>query len=341
MPDSRHPLDTIHEKAETLKVEATRKTGRVFAPYSDVITNREEAKRLVRQFTMMSSDSIAELTSELESVINQEVMETGSQILKDYQEKLAKIDENATEKELDFDTADLIKGALNSMKENAEIWCSEEFATETVEDVGEVSYEEKVYYEKVGQEEEQVADGTEQVKIGTKKVKVGSHREKTGTRTVKNPEKSGFFGFLKFWEPKYIEQDVYEDVDDYKDEDVYETVIKYKTVMRDIYEEKREQVEKFSVETAVIQTGLISKLRRNLDDGIEDALRYAEDQIERIKAQFTNLFDELDVIIKEKYTELEQCASDQKTKEEELKKNKILLKWIEANKAEIDDILDI
>ena len=117
--------------------------------------------------------------------------------------------------------------------------------------------------------------------------------------------------------------------------------IKYKTVMRDIYEEKREQVEKFSVETAVIQTGLISKLRRNLDDGIEDALRYAEDQIERIKAQFTNLFDELDVIIKEKYTELEQCASDQKTKEEELKKNKILLKWIEANKAEIDDILDI
>lgn len=150
-----------------------------------------------------------------------------------------------------------------------------------------------------------------------------------------------FSGFLKFWEPKYIEQDVYEDVDDYKDEDVYETVIKYKTVMRDIYEEKREQVEKFSVETAVIQTGLISKLRRNLDDGIEDALRYAEDQIERIKAQFTNLFDELDVIIKEKYTELEQCASDQKTKEEELKKNKILLKWIEANKAEIDDILDI
>ena len=330
-----NPLETIHEKAETLKVEATRKTGRVFAPYSDVITNREEAKRLVRQFTMMSSDSIAELTSELESVINQEVMETGSQILKDYQEKLARIDEDATEKELDFDTADLIKGALNSMKENAEIWCSEEFAAETVEDVGEVSYEEKVYYEKVGQEEEQVADGTEQVKIGTKKVKVGSHREKTGTRTVKNPEKSGFFGFLKFWE------DVYEDVDDYKDEDVYETVIKYKTVMRDIYEEKREQFEKFSVETAVIQTGLISKLRRNLDDGIEDALRYAEDQIERIKAQFTNLFDELDAIIKEKYTELEQCASDQKTKEEELKKNKILLKWIEANKAEIDDILDI
>ena len=336
-----NPLETIHEKAETLKVEATRKTGRVFAPYSDVITNREEAKRLVRQFTMMSSDSIAELTSELESVINREVMETGSQILKDYQEKLAKIDEDATEKELDFDTADLIKGALNSMKENAEIWCSEEFATETVEDVGEVSYEEKVYYEKVGQEEEQVADGTKQVKVGTKKVKVGSHREKTGTRTVKNPRRKGFFGFFRIWEDKYIEQDVYEDVDDYKDEDVYETVVKYKTVMRDIYEEHREQVEKFSVETAVIQAGLISKLRRNLDDGIEDALRYAEDQIERIKEQFTKLFDELDVIIKEKYTELEQCASDQKTKEEELKKNKILLKWIEANKAEIDDILNI
>ena len=35
---------------------------------------------------MMSSDSIAELTSELESVINQEVMETGEKLLKEYQE---------------------------------------------------------------------------------------------------------------------------------------------------------------------------------------------------------------------------------------------------------------
>lgn len=335
------PMESIENKAEYLKAEATKKTSRIFGSYGDVITNKEEAKRLVAQFTMMCSDSIAELTSELESVINQEVMKTGEKILFEYQEKLAKIDENATEKELDFDTVDLIKGALNTMKENAQAWCSDSFAAETVDDVGETSYEEKVYYEKVGQEEEEVVDGTERVKIGTKKVKIGSHREKTGTRTVRNPNKRGPFSFLKFWESKYIEEDVYETVDDYKDEDVYKTVLKYKTVMRDIYEERREQIEKFSVETSVIQAGLVSKLRRNLDDGIEDALSYAKNQIEKMKTQFADMFDELDRLIQQKYTELEQCAKDQKTKEAELEKNRKILTWIEACKAEIDGILNI
>ena len=330
-------MEALVEKAETLKAEAARKTSRVFEPYGDVITNKAEAKRLVSQFTMMSSDYIAELTSELESAINREVMETGEQILTEYQEKLSKIDEESTDKQLDFDTVDLIKGALNGMRENAAAWCSDDFATETIDDVGEVTYEEKIYYEKVGQEEEQVIDGTEKVKIGTKKVKVGSHREKTGTRTVRNPDKK----WWKIFTPKYIEEDVYETVDDYKDEDIYETVVKYKTVMKDIYEEHREQIENFSVETRVIQSGLISKLRRNLDEGIEDALSYAEDQIDTMKRQFTVIFDELDALIQEKYTELEMCATDQKTKEAELEKNKKLLEWIEACKKEIEEILNI
>lgn len=104
-----NPIETIESKAEMLKAEAARKTSRVFEPYGDVLTNKEEAKRLVGQFTIMSSDCIAELTSELESVINREVMETGEHILMEYQEKLEKIDEDATNKQLDFGTADLIK----------------------------------------------------------------------------------------------------------------------------------------------------------------------------------------------------------------------------------------
>jgi hypothetical protein len=336
-----NPMEKLTEKAETLKTEAVNKTIRVFNQYGDEITNKNEAKRLVKQFTAVSSDGIAELTAELESAINKEVMETGERILAEYQEKLSKIDKDSSEKTLDFGTADLIKGALNSMKENAKAWCSDAFATETIDDVGEVTYEEKVFYEKVGQEEEQVVDGTEQVKIGTRKVKVGSHQEKTGTRTrtVANPKKR----WWKILTPKYIEEeyDVYETVDDYKDEDVYETILKYKTVMKDIFEQHTEKIEHFSVETSVIQTGLVGKLRRNLDEGIEDALRYAEEQISTIKAQFTAIFGELDALIQEKYTELEKCATDQQTKEAELEKNKKLLAWIEKNKAEIDAILDI
>lgn len=349
------PMEFIENKAEALKSEAVRKTSRVFEPYGDDITNRSEAKRLVSQFTMMSSDCIAELISELESVIDREIMETGERLLTEYQEKLSKIDEDATDKQLDFNTADLIKGALNSMRENAAAWCSDDFAAETVDDVGEVTYEEKVYYEKVGQEEEQVADGTKRVKVGTERVKVGSHREKVGShrektgshREEKKPK--GFFGKIAHFfgkrEYTYVDDykvvDDYEEVDDYKDKDVYETVIKYKTVMRDIFEERREQIEKFLVVTKDIQVGLIHKFRRNLDEGIENALICAKDQIAEMKAQFMNLFDELDCLIQQKYTELEQCASDQRTKEEELEKNKKLLSWIEANKAEIDSILNI
>lgn len=337
-----NPIDAIKEKAEVLTQEAINKTNRVFQPYGDEITNKAEAKRLVNQFSLMSSDAIAELTSELESVINQEVMGTGEKILLEYQEKLSKIDEGATDKQLDFGTVDLIKGALNSMKENAQSWCSDDFAAETIDDVGETTYEEKVYYEKVGQEEEQVIAGTEKVKVGTKKVKVGSHREKVGTKKVEKKQK-GFFGFFKklFGKTEYEYEDVYENVDDYKDEDVFDTVVKYKTVMKDIFEERREQVENFTVATHDISAGLLIKIQKNLDEGIADALSYAETQISNMKTQFSELFDELDALIQEKYTELEQCATDQQTKAEALEKNKALLGWIEACKAEIDDILNI
>lgn len=339
-----NPMDSIREKAETLSRGAINKTSKVFQPYGDEITNKAEAKRLVNQFSIMSSDAIAELTSELESTINNEVMETGEKILLEYQEKLSKIDEGATDKQLDFGTVDLIKGALNSMKENAQAWCSDEFASETIDDVGETTYEEKIYYEKVGQEEEQVVAGTEKVKVGTKQVKVGSHKEVVGTKKTK--KSVGFLGFSwlkrKFTgESQYEYEDIYEDVDDYKDEDIYETVVKYKTVMKDIFEERREQIENFSVATSDISAGLLMKIQRNLDEGLADALSYAETQIENMKKQFNKLFDELDALIKEKYTELEQCATDQQTKAKALEDNKALLGWIEDCKAEIEGILNI
>lgn len=332
-----NPMQAIEKKAESLKENAAHKTVKIFDAYGDTITNKDEAKRLVLQFTTLSSDSIAELTAELESVINQEVVETGEKILMEYQEKLSKIDEDTTDKQLDFDTVDLIKGALVNMRENAEAWCSDNFATETIEDVGEITVEEKTYYEKVGQEEEQIIVGSHQEKIGTKKVKTGTERKWVGTRKVENPKKR----WWKIFTPKYINEDIYETVDVFKDVDEYKTVMDYKTVMRDIFEERVEKIEKFSVETSVIQTGLVRKLRQNLDEGIDSALEFADVQIENMKKQFTNIFDELDEIIAQKYDELEMCASDQKAKEEELEKNRKLLGWIEACKAEINEILDM
>ena len=228
------------------------------------------------------------------------------------------------------------------MRDNAQAWCSDEFATETIDDVGETSYEEKVYYEKVGQEEEQVVAGTEQVKVGTEKVLVGSRREKVGTRRVEKKQK-GFFGFFKnlFGVKEYEDEDVFENVNVYKDQDVYETVVKYATVMKDVFAERKETIENFTVATRDISAGLLFKIQKNLDEGIEASLTFAETQVKNMKQQFTELFDELDAIIQEKYTELEQCALDQKAREEALEKNKALLNWIDACKMEIDEILNI
>lgn len=334
------PMPIINAKLEKLQNGAEHDIMKVFEPYDDFIDSKKEAKRLIKVFARTCSDAFAKLGANVESVIKHEVQDAGELLLEEYQKKLFMIDKNAKDEQLDFDTVDLIKGVLTNMRENAEEWGSDQFASETVEDVGETEIETHTYYEKVGQKKEEVVVGSHQEKVGTERVKVGSHREKVGTRTVKNPERNGL-GILAFWKPWNIEKDVYEDVSDYEDKDVFETVMDYKTVMRDIYEERTETIEKFSVEVALIQTGLTSKMHRELDEGMKNAKDKAKDQITKMKEQFMDMFDELDRLIEQKYDELEKCANDEKAKEAELEKNRKLLSWLEACKAEIDEILDM
>lgn len=331
------PMPKIEEKAEQLKQNAAAKSNRIFRPYGETITDSNEAKRLVNQFSTFSSDAMAELTSELESVINNEIVSTGERLLMEYQEKLSKFDETASEEQLDFQTVDLIKGALNAMRETAEAWTTDEFAAETVDDIGETTSETRTHYVKVGQQEEEIIVGSHEEKIGTKQVENGSHKVKVGTRKVKNPKKRWWKIFTK----KYIEENVYETVIDYKEEDVYKTVLDYKTIIRDVFEERTEQIKKFSVLTNRIQTELMAKMRRNLDEGIDGALTYAGEQVKGMKAQFSNIFAELDKIIAAKYDELEKCASDEAEKNARLQKNQEILQWIEGNMREIDTILDM
>lgn len=340
--EALNPMDNLRAKVDQLSTDANNEASKTFAHYGDEITSREEAKRLVTEFAERGSDSIAKLATEIESAVNSEVIETGKKLLMAYQEKLAKIDESVgCYDSLDFSTADLIKGSLGQMKGNVAAQFTDEFAAKTVEDVGTVTHEDRIWYEKVGQKKEKVFVGNEQVEVGTRKVKTGSHREKVGTRSVENPDRKGFFGFFKVWQPKYIEEDVYGDVDDFKDETVYETRAKYKEVMKDVFEERHEKIEHFSVKTSDIQAGLISQYRRDLSDGLEKSLKHAEQLIKDIKGQFTHMFDELDGYIKNKYTELKKCASDADSKKAALEENRKVLAWIEGNQKEINEILDI
>lgn len=332
-----NPIPEIREKTEDLTNEAIATSSKIFRAYGETINSRDEATRLVNQFSMYSSDAMAKLTADLESIINTEIINTGERILMEYQEKLSSFDTVTEDTHLDFQTVDLIKGALKTMREDAEAWTSDEFAAETVQDIGEITYEEKTTWEKVGQEEEEVVVGSHEELVGTRKVKTGSHQEKIGTKTVKNPKKR----WWRFFTPAYIEEDVYETVDDYTDEDVYKTVLDYKKIMRDVFEEKTEKLEKFTLTTALLQTALMSKMRQNLANGVKGALDYAAEEVENVKTQFSKIFAELDRVIAEKYSELEKCATDQSIKEAELQKNKGILEWLETCMEEINDIIDM
>ena len=335
--DAINPIPAITESAEQLKNETIGKAEKVFDLYPQVITEQDEAKRLVKHYTLECSNAMAELTAELESLINQKVIETGNQLLIGYQKKLAEFDDSVINEHLNFETVELVKGELATMKEEVESWTSDDFATDSVDQYGTTTYDTRTYYEKVGEEPEERIVGSHQEKVGTKKVKTGSHKERVGTRQVPNPEKR----WWKIFTPKYITEDVYKDVEDYKDEDIFETVYEYETVMKEIFEERTETIKKFSVETAQISNMLITKTLLTLDKGIKSALDYAEKQVQQIKDQFSNLFAKLDQIILSKYKELENCASNQAQKEANLKESLRLQEWIETNIQEINSILDL
>lgn len=336
------PIPDIKKSADKLKQAVLSKTSRIFENYGDTITDREDAKRLITRYASECSDAIALLSAELESIINKEVVDTGEQILIEYQRKLSAIDETTSDKHLEFDTVDLIKGSLANMREAVEGWRSDRFITDTVEEVGDVTYESKTEVVNTGRKEAvQVEKGSHKEKVGERQVQVGTKRTRVGSKMVRNPERDGFFKRLAFWKPKYIEEDVYEDVPLYETEDIIITVKDYETVMRDVFEERTVQVEKYSVDVAIIQVGMTSKLRQNLDDGIDDATSHAQEQIDNMKDQFYDIFSELDDIIKKKYDELELCASSQKESEVALEKNQKILDWIRVNQTEIENILNM
>ena len=134
---------------------------------------------------------------------------------------------------------------------------------------------------------------------------------------------------------------MYKTVDDYEDEDVYETVLDYKKVMKDIFEERTENIEKFHISVADINIALISAIRLTMDEGIQNALNFAEQQVKDIKQQFKESFSKLDLLLASKYKELSDCASDQKEKEKTLADSRKQLAWIQKNIEEINSILDM
>lgn len=328
-----NPMKKIEKKAEELKDDTVDKTTSIFSNYGDTISNEREVRELVKSFNKITSDSIAEMTANLENVIHSEIVEAGEKILSEYQNQINSFDEKDREsQDLDFNTVDLINDKLQEMRNNVKAQFSHEFVQETVDETG--VYEEKSERVKIG--EETYVTGTRQQYVGSQKVKTGERQVYAGSIKVKNPKREGW-GFFNIFEPWKIEKAIYNTEDVYEEKPMYETVNEYGT--RGVYETRTRT--EFRARVNDIQVKCISKLREDLDTGIEGALKYSKEQSNKMKNQLIDMLDKLNDIIKEKYEELNNCASGKANQEQEMKNNQKILQWIIANQKAIDEILKI
>lgn len=136
-----------------------------------------------------------------------------------------------------------------------------------------------------------------------------TERVKTGEREVENSERSGFFGFFKFWKPKYVTESVYGDVE---------------------YVDGTSVAQKF-----------FAPIQEHLYDNSDDAVKYAKEQTRAVKKYFTNQFNELDKILSEKLQELKNCASSEENIKKTIKQSQERLAWLDDIQKRVKDILDI
>lgn len=335
------PVPEITEKADEIKKNALQQAEECFLEYnsSSVITDKGEAKQLVKRFNDRYAYAIAELFSKINDLINKDIVENSKKMLDEYCDKLDKMDQNIGGVALDFSTAELVKNKLSEIKVSAErVALTGEGVEKDVEAVGETTIEEVERVEHTGMMQK-VIDGYEQRKTGTKRVKSGSHIE-THKEEVENPRKwKSFWRFLQFWEPKTIEVDVSTTVDEYADVDVFENF--EKSHQEEIINIVKEKVEKFSVKVAKISSGLLSKASAELDEAVEFAVANAKAQVSETKDAFKKKFKEVDKYITDLYDDLNELTKDSEETTKMLEHNQKVLNWLEATLNELDTVLDI
>ncbi|KXB64636.1 hypothetical protein HMPREF3180_01275 [Leptotrichia wadei] len=129
------------------------------------------------------------------------------------------------------------------------------------------------------------------------------------TRQVENPEKRGFFGWLKFWEPNYIEEEIYEKIKYVKGE-----------------------------EFAEIYFGPVISYFMRISDETE---KYIEEEIKKIKSNFRKEQKKLASKLNEKLEELKVYANENNNLENIINENNSKLAWLENIQNRVNGILEI
>lgn len=132
---------------------------------------------------------------------------------------------------------------------------------------------------------------------------------KVGTESYRNPERSGFFGSLKFWKPK--------------------------TLYRDVYEEQSK------VSAQIISDEFSTYLEKQNRMLIKEVEGSAKENIKQIKIDYYRKFDKVDQILRDKLKELEIFTQDESLIRAKIAESQARLEWLERINEKVNKIIDI
>lgn len=342
-----NPVPEIEKNAKDLIDKANIQLTKTFKRLGEKIEGRQEAMRIINNFSDDAADVLSNLSAQMEIVIQKEVTETSTKLIKSYQQKLNDLD-SSVGSSLDFGTSDLVEGILSRMKANAGEYSSSGKIGKQWENKVDEIHEDKIEYKKekyIENKEVPVMrqDGVKAVKTGEERVVVGSHQEKVGTKRVK---KSGIFNGLKALfgaSSAYEEVDEYEWVDDVEYRPTYDYVPNMKEVIETIPQVKEKIVatSKYVVDTDKLREMLTTPIRKKLNDDHAELIKESTKYINQLKQQFMDSFDEIDTLIKEKYAELEECTKQGDDLEKRKAECKQMAYFIQDNLKEIAEALNV
>lgn len=339
-----NPVPEIEKLAGKMVDDANVLLIKNFKYLGDKIEGRQKALNIVNGFADDAAEILSSLSVQLEMRVENDVIKTGEELVNAYKKKLEDLD-NAVDSNLDFGTSDLVAGALSRMKARADDYSlSGKKRSQQECDVDEIHQDEVEQYTvdvvKMKTVKKKIQDGVEKIKTGEERVVVGTHEEKTGTKEVKVKRK-GLFGL--FGMKKSVQKDVYETFEDVEYRPTYDYVPKIKEVLEEIPTSEQETREKIHYVVPVddLQRKLVTPIRQQLDIDTAELIKTSSAYIDNLKTQFLGSFNEIDEMIKKKYSELDSCTQQQENLDQCKKKCQDMIDFVQDNLKELSDALDV
>lgn len=126
-----------------------------------------------------------------------------------------------------------------------------------------------------------------------------------GTRTVSNSDRKWY----TFWRPKYVEENVYEDIE--------------------------------FVDLEAIGINTMDPIEDAIEKNIKDAVQFTESELKKLKKFFISEISRLEKIMQARINEIKDLASETENLDEQLREHYVKREWLEAFIYKLDNVLEL